>query len=35
MQFTDPNLGLDKSLPGLVCIDANTGKVLIADYIIG
>ncbi|SFM90151.1 YcdB/YcdC domain-containing protein [Methanolobus profundi] len=35
MQFTDPKLGLDGSLPGLVCIDANTGEVLIADYIIG
>ena len=35
MQFTDPNLGLDKSLPGLVGIDANNGEVLIADFTIG
>ncbi|SFM50462.1 YcdB/YcdC domain-containing protein [Methanolobus profundi] len=35
MQFTDPNLGLDESLPGLVGIDANTGEVLVASYEIG
>jgi hypothetical protein len=35
MQFTDPNLSLGKSLPGLVCIDANTGEVLLASYEIG
>jgi hypothetical protein len=34
MQFTDPNLGLGESLPGLVIIDANTGEVLIADFTI-
>ncbi|MDK2826912.1 MAG: hypothetical protein PWQ44_2092 [Methanolobus sp.] len=35
MQFTDPNLSLDESLPGMVCIDANTGEVLVASYEIG
>ncbi|MDI3485258.1 MAG: hypothetical protein PWQ51_2447 [Methanolobus sp.] len=35
MKFTDPNLGLGESLPGLVIIDANTGEVLIADFTIG
>ncbi len=35
MQFTDPKLGLDNNLPGLVGIDANTGEVLVASYEIG
>jgi hypothetical protein len=35
MQFTDPNLGLDESLPGMVCIDANSGEVLMSSYAIG
>ncbi|ABE52602.1 YcdB/YcdC domain-containing protein [Methanococcoides burtonii] len=35
MQFTDSNLGLDKSLPGIVFIDANTGTVLVSSYEIG
>jgi hypothetical protein len=35
MQFTDKNLGLDKDLPGLICIDANSGKAIMTSYEIG
>jgi hypothetical protein len=35
MQFTDQNLGLSESLPGLVIVDANTGEMLLASYEIG
>lgn len=35
MQFTDSNLELNEELPGMVCIDASSGEVLMYSYAIG
>lgn len=35
MQFIDSNLEFNEELPGMVCIDANSGEVLMSSYAIG